>query len=501
MSEIKTLLKNSKRGGARANAGRPSKKDLIQLAAYEAGERWNPARAMVFMPTLEPRKELGAGTRLEITRKAWWFIHNFGAAARCIEGVARYVGPLVPQARGGDSAWCRDVDERFENDNCTEAFAFDVGAEVNFYEAQPFIVKHMAAGGDFFWQKMLSATGRAMARFIPSESIGNANTQLDQSKWFDGALVDAFGRVSKWRVLKDADGKSWTDVSSDDLHQIRRPYRKGYVRSPSWLARAANHLQDISEILSFEKQSTKLNAQVAYVLTSQDPSTGMSARRTASSPDTVNVDSLFNSSAVARLKTNEKLESFRSEHPNENFEAFLNYLMRDISWGIGISPELLWSIAGIGGANTRFVLEDAAIFFRELQSLLENKFCRPFYKFWLWSEIQAGRIKYPGEGWWKCDWIPPQKITVDIGRDGRLMSELLSRGQMSPQRYYNLQGLFADKEDDDTIRFHARRKKRVEEISAEEGVDMTVAEVFPPAPGSPVPVVAELPSAPAASAA
>ena len=91
-----------------------------------------------------------------------------------------------------------------------------------------------------------------------------------------------------------------------------------------------------------------------------------------------------------------------------------------------------------------------------------------------------------GEDWWRVDFTPPARLSVDFGRDGRLMSDLLLRGQISPQRYYALQGLDADTQDADIVRFAARRKKLVAEIAKEEGVDLTVTEVFPPAPGSPV---------------
>jgi hypothetical protein len=66
------------------------------------------------------------------------------------------------------------------------------------------------------------------------------------------------------------------------------------------------------------------------------------------------------------------------------------------------------------------------------------------------------------------------------------MSDLMQRGQISPQRYYALQGLDADTQDADIIRFAARRKKLIAEIAKEEGVELTVADVFPPAPGTPI---------------
>jgi hypothetical protein len=44
---------------------------------------------------------------------------------------------------------------------------------------------------------------------------------------------------------------------------------------------------------------------------------------------------------------------------------------------------------------------------------------------------------------------------------------------------------------EDIIREAARRKKMVVEIAAEEGVELTLQEVFPPAPGASVPLEAQ----------
>jgi len=94
-----------------------------------------------------------------------------------------------------------------------------------------------------------------------------------------------------------------------------------------------------------------------------------------------------------------------------------------------------------------------------------------------------------GSDWWRMEATAPMKVSVDIGRDGRLYSDMLQRGQISPQDFFNMQGKDHDKVLDDTIRAAVRRKKRVAEIAAEEGVEISVAEVFPPAPGSPVPIL------------
>jgi hypothetical protein len=80
--------------------------------------------------------------------------------------------------------------------------------------------------------------------------------------------------------------------------------------------------------------------------------------------------------------------------------------------------------------------------------------------------------------------VPPQKTSVDIGRDGKLRLELVRAGLLSRRQYFNELGRDSDTETEDIIRDVARRKKAIERIAAEEGVQLTEAEVFPPAPGA-----------------
>ena len=141
------------------------------------------------------------------------------------------------------------------------------------------------------------------------------------------------------------------------------------------------------------------------------------------------------------------------------------------------------------------MLEEASVWIKELQDIIITSFAAPFRNFWIWNEIEAGRIGLPRgdeEGWNRVDFTPPADLSVDFSRDGMLMSDLLLKGQISPQRYFGLQGLNAYDQTDDIIRFYARKKKSVERISEEEGVELTVLEVFPPAPGTPVPAGASV---------
>lgn len=486
----------SNRGGARPGAGRPSKaKQQTDLAAYEASYRYNPQRMWVYSPTLDAQKELSSGSRQELIKKATYLYNNSGLAGGAVDKIARLVGPLQPQARTMDEAWNRRAEQAFGDACRNAAFGVDVAGFVNFDQAVPLMVRQMAIAGDVFWQRITSSSGRGLFRIIPGENVGSP-VGKDEEGWVDGVQVGKLGKPIRYRVLKAPASQDYNDVRAEDMGgHVRRAYRVGYTRAPSWLARAANTLQDISEYLAFEKQSAKIGASMAMVITSPEAGqiglgSSLVKGQSTSSQQPMTVDAMTNGSIIPQLKPGEKVESLINNHPSGNMQQFLSTLKEEISVGLGFSSQFLFDSTDAGGANQRWILEEAAGAIDEIRDIITQSFAAPFWRFWIWNEIESGRLPMPndGEDWWRVDFTPPARLSVDFGRDGRLMSDLLLRGQISPQRYYALQGLDADTQDADIIRFAARRKKLVQEIAKEEGVELTTSEVFPPAPGTPVSV-------------
>jgi hypothetical protein len=486
----------SKRGGARAGAGRPKKTDL---AAYEASYRFNPQRMWLYSPTLDAKKELTGGSRQELIKKAQWLYNNSGLAGGAVDKIARLVGPLQPQARTLDENWNRMAEKAFGDAARNAAFGVDVSGMVNFDQAIPLLVRQMAIAGDVFWQRMTSKNGRGLFKLVPGENVGSP-VGSETEGWNDGVRIDPkSGRPTYYRILKAPASQEFTDIKADDINHVRRAYRIGYTRAPSWLARAANTLQDIAEYLAFEKQSAKIGASMAVVITSPEAGqiglgSSLVKGQSTSSQQPMTVDALTNGSIIPQLKPGEKVESLINSHPSGNMQQFLGTLKEEIAVGLGFSSQFLFDATDAGGANQRWILEEAAGAIDEIRDIITQSFAAPFWRFWIWQEIQAGRLPIPNDGsdWWRVEFTPPARLSVDWSREGRLMSDLLLRGQISPQRYYALQGLDADTQDSDIIRFAARRKKLVQEIAKEEGVELTTAEVFPPAPGSPVSVSGDL---------
>lgn len=472
-------------GGKRNGAGRKPKNVAFEGAPDQYG------RTFIYFPCNDGQLEMRPYDRQKLLTKSRWLVNNFGLAARAVDGVARYtVGRgICPQARTSKRDWNQEVEEAFESKCGTSSFGFDVAAQVNFYEAQSLIVRQFLTDGDFFAQLMRSEAGSGMMMFIPGDVC---QSRYDDKIFQDGVRIDPLGRPREYKFISDYEKQTFSTIPAEDVIQFKRLHRVGYLRGVPALRHAVNHMHDMTDILSFTKGSFKLASQVAFILESPEAgriamgSNVIKIQKALSSGGTAEVthDKVYPLAGHVQMKPGERLTPLQNPHPGQSFDPFMSFLIRDIAWGVGISPELLWNITTTGGANARLVLASDQMLFEELQQLLINQFCRRFWIFWLWHEIKAGRISYPGDDWWKHTWILPARLTVDFTKDGKLLADLCDRGLLSPDRYYGMQGLDAETEELDVIRRRARRKKQVEEVAAEEGVELTVEECFPPPPGA-----------------
>jgi lambda family phage portal protein len=480
------------RGGKRPGAGRPRKSAAIaaQGASFETVAPTYD-RPMLWLASMEAKREASAHDRITCMRNARWAVNNSGIASRVVRGVARFAvgNGLVPQCQTSDHDFNRAAEQLFEDRYANVPWAFDKAGVFDFYSVQQALVESMICDGDVFGQLVKSEAGNPMCRFFTGEYVGDSVTNSRETNIHDGVIFNADNRPVKYRVLLNpTESRSdFRDVPAEDIIHMRRVHRMGYLRGISWLASAVARIQDIREALDNELSAAKLNSKVALILQSEKGTTGLGSginRVQAGSDSTVALDRLVPGVGTVQLAKGESLEAHSFDRPNGNLPTFVDYLSREIAYAVGVSPEVIWSLAGLGGTASRAALMDADVFFGGVRLLIEQQFCVRFWRYAIWHFIRSGDLPYPGDDWFRVSFVPPQKTSVDIGRDGKLRLELVRAGLLSRRQYFNELGRDSDTETEDIIRDVARRKKAIARIAAEEGVTLTEAEVFPPAPGA-----------------
>jgi len=237
---------------------------------------------------------------------------------------------------------------------------------------------------------------------------------------------------------------------------------------------------DISEILADTKLTIKVAAQLGLFLKNQKGNSGgyEGARAIGSalrnelasagdgSPEDPKreyaVEDFFRAQGgVANLPEGMDIGTIQDTRPHPNQVNLLEYLVRDIAWGVGVAPEIIWNIESLRGANNRLVNADLNRWI-SCRLLRLRAWMKRFRAIWVANEIQAGRLpEPPGAGvFWKAAFLPQANLTADKGREGALNIEFVKNHMRSLATHYAEEG----KDWQTELRQIAREKKQLVDL-------------------------------------
>lgn len=455
----------------------------FNLSGFEAA---NPSQRRGWIPwtTLDSAKVLTGGDRKTILRNANWAYANIGLARRIVNGLANLVGYLTPQAQTDDGDWNSEAEALFRS-RAGSASVFDRAGKLDFFSWQIANTRARLKDGDIL--TVLTETDAGTARVIVYEAnrIDDGSPLERRDDVRDGVYVDKFGRHTAYRVVDPEDPKKYTAIPASDAIFFADFERPGQVRGISALAHALIHLQDRAEVWGDIKHAIKVAAQVGmqkvkdlpgpYPGQNFTPPEPLSTGATDSAGNDIkqNTEKILGSGYVVPMQPGEKYELLHDDRPHPNQREFLEDLVRDIAWGVGVAPEVLWQLAGQTGPNTRYLMAELQRYLAQEQTRLAV-ICQRFWVYFIAKEINAGRLRIPAdEMWWKCDWIPQPDLTIDRGREGNLQLEQLRHGAITFDDIYRSNG--ADFESSITIQI-----KRLESAREKaEAAGFTLEQVMP----------------------
>lgn len=421
---------------------------------------------------IDSRREVTYRTRIELVKKSRWLSNNLGIYRRFTNGTARYaVGcGIVHSPATEDKPWNVLADSYFDDWASNEVIC-DVRGRINFWKMQKSLCQAMIRDGDGFAIKVGNGTqtlpsgknvpGLPQLQWLESNYVANLQNYssingVDDEGFKDGIRSNSFGKVAAYRVLQDTqpnlyDLRDSLIIPADAMRHVYDAERATAIRGLPWAYHGMNSALDIMDAVSLEKAAWKLHSTLAGSIKKKSGDAGKGSfsgdllkvpgTTGDGKPRVIAYENFASGAAILQLGLDEEFELFSSKRPNTAFAEFVNFLVRDMAWGFGVSPEFMWSVAGLTGPNSRLVIEDCNWFFEEVQDLIVNLLCRPIYTWVISRAIIRGELpECKDPNWWRCHWQGPAKVTIDEGRAGILELAQIDAGLGTREEFWAKRG-------------------------------------------------------------
>lgn len=452
--------------------------DLLKSLSGFDGANQSTRRSYIYWPTLDTKRELDSYSHNELIRKSRWLRGNFGLANRICSGLSDLLGYLTPISMSGDEEWDELADEHWE-DRAGSAGVVDAAGQFDIKRMQIELNKSAFGDGDILPVLVNTESGGVMLANYEGHQL--KSPPGSGPEWVGGVKINKFRRHVAYALADESNPSKVRKIAANDALYYSHPDATGRVRPPTILKHAINHMLDISEILADVKLTIKVASQLGLYIKNdlenpgghdgpkslasaiKDERVGESDNGESASTDiTQKVEDLYRSvGGIANLPKGASVGVIQDARPHPNQIGLLEYLIRDICWGSGVSPELLWDLSKLRGAGNRIMSADLERWVAA-RMLRQKAWLKRFRTIWISKEIQVGRLPEPsGKGeFWKAAFIPQASITADQGRVGSLNIELVKNNMRSLRTQYAEGGMHWLAE----LRQISREKKKLREL-------------------------------------
>jgi capsid protein len=407
------------------------------------------SNVLFYMPS-ETSNYVNSYTRQELLRKAEWVYQNFGIVKMAVAGIARHtIGKgITLQADTDDDTWNDLVEGQF-NDYALSPDRSDIARRRDFYDGQEHFIESRIWRGEFFGSHVANPSNNdePTMQFFDTNDI--QDPEHADENIHDGIELD--DRLGVTRYWTRQNGKD-VPIGAGDMMHFYKAERAKDLRGITELAQAVNKLVDIHDLIKLTTKSAKVHAAIAIAIKrnarlNQQGAIGkiqtLNGNQPAAGTDYTALESIYGGGALAYVGEKGEVELLTSNSPSPLVKEYItDLLMRDVCASWQVPSEFFWNVAGLGGANTRFVLSQADLFFQILADKTAWRYCNPRFHRWLNYRQQNGFIPECKDKNWrqKIGWQMPARVTVDNGRDGALELNQLSNGGTTLREMYGRRG-------------------------------------------------------------
>ena len=458
----------------------------------------SPMRGRVFWVGEDSRREISSYPRREMAKKARWARTNLPIAERIHTAlVNKTLGTgLRLQAMTADKEWNKERERLWEN-KAKSAGVWDVSRRFNFWKMCSLVLGGHHEDGDAFVLKS-TTKDKTASRFLFYEGlrVGNGYATAPPENMRDGVLVGKHDDPRKYRFL---DGDKHQEIDARKVIAYIDHKRAGHTRGISRFGVALNDLLDRAETKGFLKHGFKVANQFGVYTkgggTSKKPAFGAASPLPSSGADLrkeeLTLERIFGSGKIQDIGKDGEIGTVHDGRPHQNYQMWDEQtIVREISLGLGLPMEVIWNIAKLGGTAGRYVLADAQEFINVEQQRLVDLFASHAYIYDTAVLLEQGALRRPDDPhWWLHGWLTPAKLTVDVGRDGKLQLERHRRALLTMQDLYGCEGKDWERQVDQWFveREYVldRALETAKNLEEKHKIEISLDRVLPPEPGAP----------------
>jgi lambda family phage portal protein len=311
-------------------------------------------------------------------------------------------------------------------------------------------------------------TFQTAVQVVDPARCSNPMGRLDEEFLRDGVATDEYGAAVGYHFRRSHPGEyffgrrnlwQWdyverqTDWGRPIVVHAFEQKRAGMTRGVSDWAPVMRSIKQSTDYEDYESQAALLNAvMAAFIETPFDPEELLDAIGSDNSQSAVvgmfseisQAQKAFYGAApidlpgvrINTLQPGEKVELTRPEHPNANFEVFVNAALRKIASAIGLTYEQLtmdWS--QVNYSSARAALLEIWRGLTAKKGGFASQFMMPIYRAFLEEAFDKRLIRLPAgavsfeanpAAWCHAEWIGPGRGWIDPLREAQAAGERLS---------------------------------------------------------------------------
>ena len=372
---------------------------------------------------------------LSYSRQLFAQLGNLGGAI--VQKATYAVGEAwKPQYYGADRAWGEQVEEWLAESFYPVADARGTGFDFVTNLFLDSIAQDV--DGDAAMLLTSSESGFPQVMFVPADKICGDVAEIKEgpfvgAKVVNGCIIGGNGRVIGYRIQTGETVNEFEDYSTFNCQLLFEPEWQSQRRGIPRVGRVVMDWFDVQDIDAFLKRGVKLDASQGLLHYTETGTADTAETAISDNDDTGATDTDLRierreGGEILYLKAGagEKIESFNSDRPHPNTEAFVARIERRGLLAVGWFYELI-DPSRIGGASVRLIQDEARASIRYRQKTIRKRAKRAV-TYAVALGMKNGFIPRNKTDWWKFDFELPAQLTVDAGYDRQADVEDLKLG-------------------------------------------------------------------------